>query len=92
MSNPVIDEGGNKHWYQNGIRHRVDGPALEFANGSKYWYQNGKQHRVDGPAIEFSDGSKYWYADGKSVSFPKEFQKVTNLSDEDMMVLILKYS
>jgi hypothetical protein len=38
-----INEYGDKYWYQNGKRHREDGPAIEYAHGSKYWYINGKQ-------------------------------------------------
>jgi len=114
MSNPVIDEDGDKFWYQNGIRHRVDGPAVEYADGTKHWYQNGQLHRVDGPAIERANGDKFWCQNGKyhrtdgpavehtdgykswfvndkRISFPKEFQEATGVSDEDMCVLILKY-
>ena len=55
---------GNKYWYLNGIRHRVDGPAIEYSSGTKYWYLNGKLHREDGPACEYIDGTKYWYLNG----------------------------
>ena len=51
-----VNRYGNKWWYLNGKRHRVDGPACEFASGDKYWYLNGKHHRVDGPAIEYANG------------------------------------
>ena len=51
---------GTKHWWLNGKRHRVDGPAIEYPNGDKHWYLNGKRHRVDGPAYENADGDKYW--------------------------------
>jgi len=61
----VVEEDGTKLWYLNGKRHRVDGPAWEFANGSKYWYLNGLVHREDGPAVEWPDGSKFWYLNGK---------------------------
>ena len=30
---------GSKAWYKGGKRHRLDGPACEYANGS-IWYQN----------------------------------------------------
>jgi hypothetical protein len=60
-----VDEYGNKHWYLNGKRHRVDGPAIEYADGSKEWYLNGNPHREDGPVLECADGSKYWYLNGK---------------------------
>ncbi len=47
------------------IRHRADGPAIEYADGGKEWYVDGKLHRKDGPAVEYADGSKVWYVDGK---------------------------
>jgi hypothetical protein len=47
-------------WYLNGNLHRVDGPAVEFANGDKEWYLNGKRHRVDEPSIEYANGDKIW--------------------------------
>ena len=40
-----IDEYGNKRWYLNDELHRIDGPAIEFANGYKAWYFNGLYHR-----------------------------------------------
>jgi hypothetical protein len=66
LINLKIDEEGNKFWRnENRERHRLDGPAIEWANGDKYWYQNGKRHRIDGPAIEYADGDKIWYQNGK---------------------------
>jgi len=52
-------------WYHNGKFHRLDGPAIEFADGYKAWHQNGKLHRIDGPAIEWADGTKHWYQNGE---------------------------
>jgi len=63
-----INEEGNKFYYSDAamkILHRLDGPAIEYANGTKGWYIDGKCHRLDGPAIEYPDGSKSWYVDGK---------------------------
>jgi hypothetical protein len=66
MKNPVIDTNGNKRWYDDNSKlHRVDGPALEYANGDKYWCINGELHRVDGPALEYIDGTKAWYLNGQ---------------------------
>jgi hypothetical protein len=59
-----VDEDGNKIWRLNGQRHRIDGPAIEWANGSKEWCLNDKSHRIDGPAIEYCDGSKIWCLNG----------------------------
>jgi len=56
---------GDKVWYLNGKKHRVDGPAFEDADGTKVWFLNGKQHRVEGPAIEYADGTKWWYLNDK---------------------------
>ncbi len=73
---------GNKFWFKNnkfiedpnkicwnwGELHRVNGPAIEWANGSKEWWLNGKLHRTDGPAIEWTNGTKYWYLNDKRLS------------------------
>ena len=56
-----IDEFGSKRWFKEGEFHRLDGPAVEYANGSKYWDKEGELHREDGPAIEYDDGHKFWY-------------------------------
>ena len=59
-----IYESGNKFYYSDRemtIRHREDGPAIEWADGSKEWWFNGELHREDGPAYEDADGSREWY-------------------------------
>jgi len=60
-----VSDNGDKEWFLDDKRHRVDGPAYEDASGSKEWYLHGKRHRVDGPAIEYAYGGKHWYLDGK---------------------------
>ena len=55
---------GNKVWYLNDKRHRVDGPAIENSNGYKVWCLNDQRHRVDGPAVEYNNGDKRWYLNG----------------------------
>jgi len=58
--------GGHISWYkeETDVRHREDGPAIEWNNGTKHWYQNGELHRVDGPAVEYWNGDKeYWLYD-----------------------------
>tara|TARA_R110000868_G_scaffold292475_2_gene552961 strand:- start:337 stop:819 length:483 start_codon:yes stop_codon:yes gene_type:complete len=45
---------GEKIYYKDPhfrIVHRVDGPAIEYADGSEAWYLNHELHRVGGPAI-----------------------------------------
>ena len=48
--------------------HRLDGPAIEWADGTKEWCVDGKVHRLDGPAIEWENGDKEWYVMGRKVS------------------------
>jgi hypothetical protein len=62
--NPVIEDG-TQVWYQNGQRHRLDGPAVIWANGTQYWYQNGQRHRLDGPAAIRPDGAQTWFQNDK---------------------------
>ena len=45
-------------------RHRLDGPAVEYADGGKEWWVDGQLHRVDGPAVEGADGGKEWWVFG----------------------------
>ena len=69
MSNPVIDSSGTKRWYNaDGQLHRLDGPAVEYADGYKAWWVNGQLHRLDGPTIDCANGYKAWYLYGKCVT------------------------
>ena len=58
------DRLGIKRWYKNGLKHRDDGPAMEYDNGDKIWYKNGVRHRENGPAVEWRNGTKFWYKNG----------------------------
>lgn len=55
---------GGKHYFSNGLRHRTDGPAIEWHDGSEQWWLNDKIHRADGPAYSCWDGSKSYYKHG----------------------------
>ena len=40
---PAVEfANGHKEWYQNGQRHRIDGPAVVYADGSTVWCINDK--------------------------------------------------
>jgi len=82
-----IDNKGDKYWYKPGtdICHRLDGPAVEWANGSKFWCQNGKYHRLDGPAIEYANGNKYWYIEDVNYT-EAEFNAKVNPSAKELTV------
>ena len=38
----TVDNNCCTAWRLNGMCHREDGPALEYANGDKYWCLNGE--------------------------------------------------
>jgi len=60
-----VDKFGTKKWKNEiGRLHRIDGPAVEFANGTKEWHQNGLLHRLDGPAYISANGHKEWHFRG----------------------------
>ena len=60
-----VYDNGDIYWYMNGVRHREDGPAIEYSNGNKLWYLNDKLHREDDTAVEWCDGDKEWFLNGK---------------------------
>ena len=79
-----VDSEGTKYWWFKDRFHRVDGPAIEYANGDKSWYINGKYHRTDGPAVEYADGTKYWYLNGEELTFKQWLSAVWDtLSKEE---------
>lgn len=58
------DQHGNRHWRVNGMIHRENGPAIEYADGDKEWWIGGKLHRETGPAVELANGYTAWYLHG----------------------------
>jgi hypothetical protein len=49
------------HYNSNRQYHRLDGPAIEWANGSAFWYINGKRHRLAGPAVKYFGRYEEWF-------------------------------
>ena len=61
----VTDEEGNVFYYQAGMLHREDGPAIEWVRGCKEWLVDGRTHREDGPAVVHEEeGYFVWYRNG----------------------------
>jgi hypothetical protein len=56
----VVDPDGSEQWWVDGKLHRLDGPALNYANGTQEWWVDGKLHRLDGPAFIWADGRQVW--------------------------------
>jgi hypothetical protein len=60
--------------------------------GNQFWRdESGKCHRADGPAYINPDGYQSWWINDKRYCDNKSFQKAANLSDEDMLAIVLKY-
>lgn len=59
------DEGGvgDREWFIDGDRHRIDGPAVVRENGDREWWVNDKRHRLDGPAVIKYKTEKQWWVD-----------------------------
>ena len=69
---------GLMHWYNNGLLHRKDGPAMYIPyeyldiHGKLTvhkiriikWFLDGKLHRTDGPAVIHPNGNIAWYHHG----------------------------
>jgi hypothetical protein len=87
-----IDEWGTKSWWVNGKFHRLDGPAVIYANGTKWWYVNGKRHRLDGPAVERADGVKWWYLNNKRYGSFDKWLEAVDVSEQEQIFLKLKWA
>jgi hypothetical protein len=60
----VVNSIGTQAWYQNNKLHRLDGPAIIYANETQEWYKDDQRHRTDGPACVYPDGSQEWWVSG----------------------------
>ena len=60
----AVYKNGRRFHYQNGLRHRIDGPAFERPDGYQAWYKDGRLHREGGPAVIRPDGWLEWWLNG----------------------------
>jgi len=76
---------------KNGIK--MD--SLESKHILEVWTTDGSirgdLHRIDGPAVMYADGAYHWMIYGDICKSFKEFQTRSNISDEDLLALQLKY-
>jgi len=61
----IVRRDNNIKYYEDGLLHKEDGPAIEFGNGDKEWYFKGKLHRHNGPAKDYKFGFKAYYIHGR---------------------------
>jgi len=80
-----IDSEGNKFHYSDRamvIRHKLNGPAVEWADGDKEWSVNGTLHREDGPAIMSQLNGNKWFLNGKEVTKEEHAQLTQAINKE----------
>ena len=62
MAKRVYNRSGTVRWYDDeGLLHRVDGPASVWPHGTQYWFCHGRFHFVHGPALVWTNGCLRWY-------------------------------
>ena len=80
-----VYENGTTYWRDKKERlHRLNGPAVIYADGSKFYYHHGKLNRLDGPAVVYADGRKEWWINGvlyTEVDFHKKVAELNNTCD-----------
>lgn len=47
LNGPALVTKRGKEWWQNGKRHREDGPAIEYVDGTVVWYSIGEVVEMD---------------------------------------------
>ena len=81
-----IDHEGNKFYYSDRamvIRHKLNGPAVEWADGDKEWSVNGTLHRGDGPAIMSALNGNKWFLNGREVTEEEHAQLTLTINSND---------
>lgn len=67
------------------------GQVIFRGSDAEYWFFNNHLHRADGPAAMYQSGLIQWWYEGQHIHSAEHFQKVTGISNEEMLILILKY-
>jgi len=77
----TVAGNGTKRWFNaDGLLHRLDGSAIEYADGDKIWYQNGRVHRLDGPAVECAHFGKFWFIEGEEYTEEQFLAKIESMN------------
>jgi hypothetical protein len=72
-------------------KEQSDGSYVD-RDGCISWYnKHGEWHREDGPAVIYNDGEVEWFINGASYNTFDEWLIKLNKSDEDKMLLRLRY-
>jgi hypothetical protein len=86
-----VDEDGDIVWVENGVWHRLDGPAIIRECGQMQWRQKGKFHRTDGPCQTGPNQDTFWGLNDMMCSLEEWLEVNTELSAEEKVMIKLKY-
>ncbi len=65
---PALVEKNKSVWYENGMIHRIGGPAYIADEKNCEWWVHGELHRTDGPAIISEACGNHWYIHGNKLT------------------------
>ncbi len=76
-----INKAGDVAHVDNGVFHRIDGPAIVYSNGGYVWCTYGTFTRTNGPAVCLANGEEWWYYNGipHRIGGPAHTQKCGNV-------------
>jgi hypothetical protein len=52
--------GRHKEYWFKGLRHRIEGPAIEYLDGDYEYWEEGRLHNLQGPAKCIDGVVEYW--------------------------------
>lgn len=84
----LITKDGTEIWYENGMKHREDGPAVLVTVPSSRWYVDGRARAVktERDVIEVE-----WWLDGVQFTSATQYQQETGATDMQMQALMRRY-
>jgi hypothetical protein len=78
------DASGNQIWLCRALEKTI-------VNNDIYASYRYVQHRLDGPTIIWHDGKRSWRLHGMYISTYEDYQRIGELTDDQMTILKLKY-
>ena len=64
--------GRHKEYWFKGLRHRIEGPAIEYLDGDYEYWEKGRRHNSQGPAKCIDGVVEYWI-DGRKYANEDEY-------------------
>ncbi len=78
----ILSGGAQMSFNKNGLKHKVDGPAVKFRNGDELYFKNGLLHNDNGPAIKYKDGHKEYFLMNKKYSKDSYYKQMGGIRNE----------